>query len=350
MGRIPRPQDRGFKRTVSESDFRIPESRIVEPTAANVETAARILRQGRLVAFPTETVYGLGADATNDRAVAAVFAAKDRPHFNPLIVHLASYEEAARIVHFEERAKRLARAFWPGPLTLVLPRREGAPVSRLAGGGLETLAVRVPNHEVARALLIATHRPIVAPSANRSGRLSPTRPEHVIASLGARVDLVLDGGPCRIGLESTVVDLVDGVLILRPGGIPAVRIEAALGEVVREAGDETTRQIRSPGMLLRHYAPECPLRLDAREARPGEALLAFGADAPPASASVRNLSRSGDLIEAAANLYRFLHELDRGEFSAIAVRPIPDTGLGRAINDRLRRAAHPTEESHAAAG
>jgi L-threonylcarbamoyladenylate synthase len=327
----------------------MPQSQIVEPTAENVETAAQRLRSGALVAFPTETVYGLGADATNDRAVAAVFAAKDRPRFNPLIVHLTNAGEAARITRFDARAEKLARAFWPGPLTLVLPRRRDASLSRLAGAGLETLAIRVPDHEVAQMLLGAARRPVVAPSANRSGRLSPTRAAHVIASLKEKVDLVLDGGPCRIGLESTVLDLVEAPRILREGAIPAARLAEILNEPVATAAGATTQRPRSPGMLLRHYAPARPLRINAREARPGEALLAFGDNAPPESASVKNLSRSGDLIEAAANLYRFLHELDQGEFSGIAVQPIPDNGLGRAINDRLRRAAPPTEESHAAA-
>jgi L-threonylcarbamoyladenylate synthase len=327
----------------------IVEPQIVEPTAKNIETAAQILRNGGLVAFPTETVYGLGADATNDRAVAAVFAAKDRPRFNPLIVHLASAIGASRIVRFDKRVEKLARACWPGPLTLVLPRRKETCVSRLAGAGLDTLAVRVPDHKVAQALLAATRRPIVAPSANCSGRLSPTRAAHVIASLGKNVDLVLDGGPCRIGLESTVLDLTEEPRILREGAITAARLAKIIGEPVAETGAETTQQIRSPGMLARHYAPGRPLRLDADKARPGEALLAFGADAPPESSSVKNLSPSGDLTEAAANLYRFLHELDREEFSTIAVCPIPDSGLGRAINDRLRRAAQPIEASHAAA-
>jgi len=328
----------------------MPQSQILEPTQANIETAAQCLRQGSLVAFPTETVYGLGADATNDHAVAAVFAAKDRPRFNPLIVHLADRSEADRIVHFEERAEKLARAFWPGPLTLILPRRREAHVSQLAGAGLDTLAIRVPDHKVAQALLAAARRPIVAPSANRSGRLSPTRAAHVIASLGQKVDLVLDGGPCRIGLESTVLDLTDGARILREGAISAERLATTLDEPVAEAAGETPRLPRSPGMLARHYAPQSPLRLDAREAHPDEALLAFGAKAPPESVSVKNLSRSGDLVEAAANLYRFLHELDQGGFSGIAVQPIPDSGLGRAINDRLRRATQPAEESRAATG
>ncbi len=301
-----------------------------------VERAAAVLRKGGLVAFPTETVYGLGGDAANDRAVAKIFAAKGRPAFNPLIVHVGGSAEAAALVEFTPRAWRLSGRFWPGGLTLVLNRRADCPVSRLASAGLETLAVRVPEHTVARNLLLAFGRPIAAPSANPSGRLSPTRADHVAAGLGDKVELILDGGACPGGLESTVVDLVsDPPRMLRPGLVPREALEQALGAPLADAvgGD----RIRSPGMLQSHYAPRKALRLDATAPRDDEALLAFGRDIPPGAAL--NLSDSGDLAEAAANLFAFLHRLDAGEARAIAVMPIPNRGLGVAINDRLRRAA-----------
>ena len=295
-----------------------------------------MLRDGRLVAFPTETVYGLGADATNDRAVAAIFEAKGRPSFNPLIVHVAEPADAEALVRVDERARTVMDRFWPGPLTLVLPRRANSPVSLLASAGLDTIAVRMPDHPVARAVIQAAGRPIAAPSANRSGAVSPTLAEHVTESLGARVGLILDGGPCRVGVESTVLDLSgERPALLRPGGVPVEALEAALGCTLVRPTDAPDAP-KSPGMLESHYAPGLSVRLNATEARPGEALLAIGA-----AAGTLNLSPSGDLEEAAANLFAMLRALDRPDFTGIAIMPIPEHGLGLAINDRLRRAAAP---------
>jgi L-threonylcarbamoyladenylate synthase len=304
--------------------------------------AARLLREGRLVAFPTETVYGLGADATSDAAVASVFAAKGRPHFNPLISHVADVDAARRLGVFDRRAEDVAGAFWPGPLTLVLQRAAGCPVSLLATAGLDTIALRVPAHAVAHRLLAAAALPIVAPSANRSGRVSPTAAAHVAAELGEAVAMILDGGPCEIGVESTVLDLSGASpALLRPGGVPLEALEQLLGPV-RPPDESDPEAPRSPGMLASHYAPHLPVRLDARSVLPSEALLAFGPGPVPAGAAeTRWLSRSGDLAEAAANLFAALRALDRAEFTAVAVMPIPEIGLGRAINDRLRRAAAP---------
>ncbi len=303
---------------------------------AGIAAAAACLKAGGLAVFPTETVYGLGADATCDRAVARIFAAKGRPTFNPLIVHGPSPESLRPLVAWDARAEAVAAAFWPGPLTLVLPRAADCPVSPLASAGLETLALRVPAHPVAKALLTAAGLPVAAPSANRSNALSPTTAAHVLASLGDAVDLILDGGPCAVGLESTVVDLSGSVpLLLREGGLPREALLAHLSDL-RSPGANAA--IASPGMLAKHYAPDCPLRLKARGVQPGEALLAFGPGAPAAE-HVCNLSEAGDLVEAAANLFRHLHALNALKPAGIAVMPIPETGLGRAINDRLRRAA-----------
>ena len=309
-------------------------------TASDLATAAALLRQGELVAMPTETVYGLAGDASSDRAVARIFAAKERPRFNPLIVHVARAEEARALVHFDERAGLLARSFWPGPLSLVLPRQPGAPVSLLASAGLDSLAVRVPAHPLAQALISAAGVPLAAPSANRSGAISPTTADHVAQELDGRIAAILDGGPCRVGVESTVLDCTGARLrVLRPGGVPLEALIAVAGPIETAAG--TPDAPLSPGMLESHYAPRLPLRLEAKEARPGEALLAFGALAPAGAAL--SLSPSGDLVEAAANLFSMLRALDRPEFSAIAVMPVPESGLGRAINDRLRRAAAPRD-------
>jgi L-threonylcarbamoyladenylate synthase len=303
-----------------------------------IARAAHMLRDGGLVAFPTETVYGLGGDATNDRAVAAIFAAKDRPHFNPLIAHVPGLTEAEAIAVFNDRARLVAQRLWPGPLTLVLPRRPGSGLSLLACAGLDTVAVRAPAHPVARALLRAANRPIAAPSANRSGRVSPTTAAHVSAELGLRLELIIDGGPCTVGLESTVLDLTAATpVLLRPGGVTIEELHDVLGPIETIGGSEPTP--RSPGRLASHYAPNLPMRLDAPDARPGEALLAFGPEVPSGSSDVLNLSPSGDLTEAAANLFAMLRRLDRPNFSGIAVMRIPDRGLGQAINDRLRRAA-----------
>jgi L-threonylcarbamoyladenylate synthase len=307
-------------------------------TTAAVAEAAKLIRQGQLVAFPTETVYGLGADAGDDDAIAAVFAVKDRPTFNPLIVHVAGLAEAERLVAFDERARRLAAAFWPGPLTLVLPRRNDSSLSLLVSAGLDTVAVRAPRHPVAQALLAACRRPVAAPSANRSGAVSPTTAQHVVESFGERVAMILDGGPCPVGIESTVIDLTGAQpALLRHGGIPGEEIEAVVGPMLSPGQESLPMEgaPRSPGMLQRHYAPRLPLRLNVAEPRRGEALLAFG----PVGAGSRNLSPAGDLREAAANLFAMLRELDRSPYTGIAVSPVPDRGLGRAINDRLQRAA-----------
>ncbi|MBM3532759.1 MAG: threonylcarbamoyl-AMP synthase [Alphaproteobacteria bacterium] len=305
--------------------------------STEIDEAAAALAAGRLVAFPTETVYGLGADATSDEAVARVYEAKGRPVFNPLIAHVPDLAAAERLVVFTDSARRLARAFWPGPLTLVLPRAADCPVSLLASAGLDTLAVRVPDHPLALSLLRAVGRPLVAPSANPSGQLSPTTAQHVREALGGKVSVVLDGGPCRVGIESTVVDLSgERPVLLRPGGVSTEAIEAILGPMAAPGEGP----IRSPGQLESHYAPHLPVRLGATRARPNEALLAFGPAVAPAAVTL-NLSPACDLIEAAANLFAYLRRLDRPDLAAIAVMPIPETGLGRAINDRLRRAAAP---------
>lgn len=310
--------------------------------------AAALLRAGELVAFPTETVYGLGADARNGRAVAAVFEAKGRPHFNPLICHVPDAEAAFAEVVADERARALAAQFWPGPLTLVLPRRPDCRVDLLAGAGLDTLAMRVPGHPVALAFLRAAAVPVVGPSANRSGQVSPTTAQHVLEGLGGRIAAVLDGGPCAVGVESTVLHLASGgAAILRPGGVTAEAIEAVVGPVGRPVpltAAEATRTLHSPGMMLSHYAPSLPVRLGARAAAPEEALLAFG-PAPPGAGAVWQLSEGRDLREAAARLFAGLRWLDaegrRLGLARIAAMPVPADGLGEAINDRLARAAAP---------
>lgn len=315
--------------------------RIVEPTAQSVAEAAALLRAGKLVAFPTETVYGLGGDATNDRAVAAIFEAKGRPQFNPLISHVLDATAAQVLVQWNETAEKLAARFWPGPLTLVLPRAKGSPISLLATAGLDTVAIRAPSHSVAQALIRAADRPIAAPSANRSGAVSPTRAEHVAESLGERVQMILDGGPCLVGVESTVLDLSAArPTLLRPGGATREGIEAVIGPIaLSDAIPTGDAALKSPGQLASHYAPSRPVRLDATSVSADEGLLAFGPGAPQGAMLTCNLSPSGDLGEAAANLFAMLRSLDRPGIGRIAVMPIPQTGLGLAINDRLRRAA-----------
>ncbi|MBF0269710.1 MAG: threonylcarbamoyl-AMP synthase [Alphaproteobacteria bacterium] len=309
--------------------------RLLPATPENLAEAVAVLREGGLVAFPTETVYGLGADASNDQAVARIFAAKGRPSFNPLISHVADIESAERIACFDDRSRKLAQRFWPGPLTLVLPRKPEGRVSLLATAGLDTLAVRIPNHLAALNLLRAFNGPIAAPSANPSGKLSPTRADHVVQGLGKKAQLVLDGGPCQVGLESTVLSLVHDVpCLLRPGGVSLESLREVLGrvEVVSEGG-----AIQSPGQMESHYAPQARLRLNADQPMPGEVLLGFGPNAPGEAAL--NLSPAGDPIEAAAHLFAYLRELDRPGVMTIAVMPIPHHGLGLAINDRLKRAS-----------
>lgn len=323
---------------------------IFEATDENIRKAAERLKEGGLVALPTETVYGLGADATNDRAVASIFAAKGRPVFNPVIVHFSNKEQAAESVVFNDKASHLAELFWPGPLTLILPRQADAKISLLCSAGLPTLAVRCPAHPVARQLIKALGRPIAAPSANASGTLSPTTPQHVLNSLGENAGMILAGGKASVGVESTVVDMTGDIpVLLRPGAVTLEDLQQHLGEVLVET-EAVNDNPKSPGQLLKHYAPQTPLRLKAIDVKPGEALLAFGsikfmgiqgggaARDLPANA-LQNLSEKGDLEEAAAHLFSMLHFLDSGGFKSIAVMNIPEVGLGVAINDRLRRAA-----------
>jgi L-threonylcarbamoyladenylate synthase len=316
-----------------------PGTRVLTADETAIEAAARCLAAGGLVAFPTETVYGLGADAANGEAIARLYAAKGRPAFNPLIAHVASADVARAAGVFTGAAEKLAAAFWPGPLTLVLARQPGSRIADLALAGLDTVAVRVPAHPVARALLAAFGGPIVAPSANRSGHVSPTSAAHVLADLRGRIDLIVDAGPCEVGVESTIVSCAGEPALLRPGGLPRETIERVLGGPlsVTSANEEAPP---APGMLASHYAPKASLRLDADGAQPGEALLAFG-QAPDFSGPLLNLSPRGDLIEAATNLFSHLRVLDASGAKRIAVMKVPHDGLGEAINDRLRRAAAP---------
>jgi len=310
------------------------------PGQGGIDAAASYLRAGELVAMPTETVYGLAADATNDLAVARIFAAKGRPHFNPLIVHVHDLAAAEALCHFNDAALALARRFWPGPLTLVLPQRQPAKVSALCTAGLPTMAVRVPGSPVARALLKAVDRPLAAPSANPSGRLSPTSADHVLAGLEGVIAAVLDGGPCEVGLESTILACgSDGLVMLRAGGLPRREIEAAAGVLLTEAQDDPAKPL-SPGRLLVHYAPVKPLRLNVSGVNADEGLLAFGPSIFAGAKITLNLSPAGDLVEAASHLFAMLRDLDASNVSGIAVMPIPQDGLGEAINDRLGRAAH----------
>jgi L-threonylcarbamoyladenylate synthase len=319
--------------------------------ATALARAARCLRDGGLVAFATETVYGLGGDATSDAAVAKIFAAKGRPSFNPLIVHLAHAADAATLAEISPLAEALMRAFWPGPLTLVLPRRVDCPASLLVSAGLDSIALRVPAHPLAHALLVEIGRPIAAPSANPSGGVSPTRAAHVAEGLSGRIDLILDGGSCAVGVESTVLDLTGPhPCILRPGGVSTAALAAVLAGMHVALGTHPSAPIdapdpqapRSPGMLSSHYAPRAGVRLNADRVDADEALLAFGPHHPTGTPRVvLNLSASGDTTEAAANLFAHLRSLDAHGVRGIAVTPIPESGLGQAINDRLRRAAAP---------
>ncbi len=313
--------------------------------ASAVHEAARRLADGGLVAFPTETVYGLGADATNPAAIARLYEAKGRPLFNPLISHVEDLSSAHRIARFDATAITLAQAFWPGPLTLVLPKREGCAVADLATAGLETIAIRVPAHPVAHAILKAFGRPVVAPSANISGHVSPTTAAHVQSDLKGRIDLIIDGGPVAVGVESTIIGCFERPMLLRPGGLAREEIERVLGrELARPAieAESADSQPLAPGMLTSHYAPRARVRLNAQSVQPGEALLAFG-HAPVAgqdrASAVLNLSERGDPAEAATHLFGYLREADATGATTIAVMPIPMDGLGEAINDRLRRAA-----------
>ena len=305
----------------------------------DIPAAAQARREGKLVAFPTETVYGLGGDATNDEAVARVYAAKGRPSFNPLITHVPDAEAAFRLGVFNDDARKLARAFWPGPLSLVVPRGPACPVSLLASAGLHSIAIRVPSHPMALEFLKAAERPVVAPSANPSGKISPTTAEHVRKHLKDKVAAVLDGGRCKVGVESTVVSFTEErPKILRHGGIPRAEIEKVLGHAI-EVESHSARP-HAPGQLLSHYAPRAELRLNADAPREGEVYLGFG---PLHAHGPWTLSAKGDLVEAAAGLFRLLHEIDATGAARIAVAPIPHHGLGEAINDRLMRAAAPRD-------
>ncbi|WP_108681368.1 L-threonylcarbamoyladenylate synthase [Methyloceanibacter sp. wino2] len=311
---------------------------VLPATDETIASAAQALAAGGLVAFPTETVYGLGADAREASAVGKIFAAKERPQFNPLIVHVPDLETAESLAEFGTEARALAAAFWPGPLTIVAPKRPEGGIADLVTAGLGTVALRVPAHPVARALLEKARLPIAAPSANRSGRISPTEAGHVAAELGEVPDIILDGGPCARGLESTVVRVVgDTPTLLRLGAVPRAEIEAVLGHTIDLAAQDAP--IASPGQLERHYAPQTPVRLNATTIAPGEALLAFGPDIPDGADTTINLSPAGDLTEAATRLFAAMRTLDESGARAIAVMPIPEEGLGEAINDRLRRAA-----------
>jgi L-threonylcarbamoyladenylate synthase len=310
-----------------------------------VAEAARCLAGGGLVAFPTETVYGLGADATNASAVARIYQAKGRPAFNPLISHVGDLDSALRIGRFDATATALAAAFWPGPLTLVVPKTNDCAVADLATAGLDTIAIRIPAHPLALQILRAFGGAVVAPSANLSGHVSPTSAAHVRCDLAGRIDLIVDGGAVEVGVESTIVGCFDQPMLLRPGGLPRGEIERVLGRTLlrpTEHAAHDSGQPVAPGMLASHYAPRTPVRLDAASIEPGEALLAFGPHAlagVDAATIVMNLSARGDLTEAASNLFGYLRALDTGGARAIAVMPVPHHGLGEAINDRLRRAA-----------
>ena len=320
-------------------------TQILPANGQAVAEAARCLTEGGLVAFPTETVYGLGADAAQATAIARLYEAKGRPAFNPLIAHVADLAAARKIARFDATATRLAEAFWPGPLTLVLPKTDKCPVAELATAGLDTVAIRVPAHGIAQDILRAFGGAVVAPSANISGHVSPTTAAHVASDLTGRIDLILDGGPVNVGVESTIVACFDVPMLLRPGGLPREAIERVLGRALQRLPEDAVNddaQPLAPGMLASHYAPRTPIRLNATSVEPDEALLAFGdagIDGAKAAKAVMNLSAAGDLGEAAANLFGYLRALDARLARTIAVMPVPHHGLGEAINDRLRRAA-----------
>jgi L-threonylcarbamoyladenylate synthase len=307
------------------------------------EKVKQLLLQGHLIGLPTETVYGLAGDATNNQAVATIYALKNRPSFNPLICHFARLEHLLEHCLPHPALAALAEQFWPGPLTIILKRRSSSLISPLVSAGLDSIAVRIPDHPVALEVIERVHKPLAAPSANPSEAISPTSPQHVLKGFknNPRLPVILDGGPCRVGVESTVLDLTNPQpIILRPGGIPLEELRQVVGEV-QSFTTFNNMLVRSPGMTKRHYAPSIPLRINAQNVQPGEALLAFGNNVPESGEIVLNLSPMGDLIEAAANLFKMLHELDQKIYTGIAVMPIPSQGIGVAINDRLQRAATP---------
>lgn len=324
LGRTPHPIN---------NDAALQMTEMLAPDTSGIARAAALLREGALVAFPTETVYGLGADATNALACARVFEAKGRPTFNPLIVHVPDLATAETLAVFDPVARDLAQAFWPGPLTLVLPLRMGHGLADLVSAGLPTVAIRVPAHPLAQSLMRATGRPLAAPSANPSGRISPTTADHVVQGLRGRIAAVLDGGPCKVGVESTIMGVAPQPVLLRAGGLPTEAIEAALGHPLRE--DTTPGTVQAPGQLASHYAPRATVRLNVTKRTAGSFLIGFGAIEGDIS-----LSHSGDLVEAASRLFAALHSAD-AQGKPIEIAPIPTTGLGRAINDRLSRAAAP---------
>jgi L-threonylcarbamoyladenylate synthase len=315
-------------------------TRVLAADPNAIALAAETLAAGGLISFPTETVYGLGADAANGEAVARLYAAKGRPAFNPLIAHVGTLNLARTLGRFTPDAERLAAAFWPGPLTLVLPKADGCAVSDLALAGLDSIALRMPAHPVAQALLAAFGGPVVAPSANRSGHVSPTDAAHVLADLRGRIDLILDGGACPVGVESTIVSCIGEPALLRPGGLAREDVERVLGHPLAAAAPPDDTAPLAPGMMTSHYAPRARVRLNALASEAGEALLAFG-PTPLSAGPVLNLSPRGDLVEAAANLFSHLRALDASGAQRIAVMTIPHEGLGEAINDRLARAAAP---------
>ncbi len=323
-------------------------TRMVTADADAIGEAVRCLAAGGLIAFPTETVYGLGADATNGQAVARLYEAKGRPAFNPLIAHVTDLAAARKLARLNADAARLAEAFWPGPLTLVLPKAASCPVAELATAGLDSIALRVPDHAMAQKILSSFGKPVVAPSANRSGHVSPTTAAHVVADLRGRIDLIVDGGATQVGVESTIVGCLDEPVLLRPGGVPREAIEHVLGRplpALEAAPPASADEVPlAPGMLASHYAPRTPLRLEAGTVLDCEALLAFGptlAVGAERASGILNLSERGDLTEAAANLFSHLRALDALGARAIAAMPVPRDGLGEAINDRLQRAAAP---------
>lgn len=323
------------------------EPRLLDVSEQTIAEASRALKEGGLVAFPTETVYGLGADATNDAAVAKIFEAKSRPTFNPLIVHVKDAGQAALMGEFNEAAQKLCQRFWPGPLTVVLKRHPQSPLSLLVSAGLDTVALRVPGHIVAAALLEKCDLPLAAPSANKSGTVSSTNAMHVASQFRDGVEIILDGGSCPVGIESTIIDLSkSNPVILRPGAITAEEIEAEIGPVeISHVEISKSDEVKAPGMMKSHYAPSIPLRMnvDPADRKKGEAYLTFGPDAPRRAAL--NLSKAGDLREAAANLFSMIKVLDQPGIAGIAVMPIPFSGLGHAINDRLMRASAPRDEN-----